>query len=222
VLQTLVLVFYCLQIHTCKYIQNSQSFPCGHLHLAVTCIKRSPFSCPVGVNFICIKRSPVLTDNFFFIPKVTPLYRFDYKLISKGDLLLQVWLYQFITISFIVFFLSYLIYHLSKFNIRLTCFKTNNCLWFLHDSITYSYVNKSSISFIHPFPHFYIICIYHWTCSCLEYSWNTARWTLSNNQSINPETNKQGYGRQWLRLYNSDHKFNDTYLESCPRHPSEV
>jgi hypothetical protein len=30
-----------------------------------------------------------------------------------------------------------------------------------------------------------IIFIYYWTCSRTKYSWNTARWTLSNNRSIN-------------------------------------
>jgi hypothetical protein len=39
--------------------------PCGHLYQAVTCIKKSPFSCPVIENFIImnwtsIKRPPVL------------------------------------------------------------------------------------------------------------------------------------------------------------------
>jgi hypothetical protein len=32
---------------------------------------------------------------------------------------------------------------------------------------------------------FHIICLYHWTCSHSEYSWNTAHWTLSNYQSFN-------------------------------------
>jgi hypothetical protein len=39
---------------------------------------------------------------------------------------------------------------------------------------------------IHPFPHFYVVFIYHWICSRPEYSWNTVHWTLSKiSQSIN-------------------------------------
>ena len=37
------------------YIKYSQSCPCGHLYWAVTYIKRSPFFCPVIVNFIRIE-----------------------------------------------------------------------------------------------------------------------------------------------------------------------
>ena len=35
----------------------------------------------------------------------------------------------------------------------------------------------------HLFPHFCIVLIYYWICSPPEYSWKTARLTLSNNQS---------------------------------------
>jgi hypothetical protein len=45
---------------------------------------------------------------------------------------------------------------------------------------------KSLIQLTHPFSHFYVVLIYYWTWSLPEYSWNTARWTLNNNQSINP------------------------------------
>jgi hypothetical protein len=35
----------------------------------------------------------------------------------------------------------------------------------------------------HPFRHLCIVFIFQWTCSRPEYSWNTARWMLSSNQS---------------------------------------
>ena len=42
-----------------------------------------------------------------------------------------------------------------------------------------------SVAVVDPsLPTFYIVCIYYWTCSRPEYSWNTVRWPLSNNQSI--------------------------------------
>ena len=54
-----------------------------------------------------------------------------------------------------------------------------NSPYFFSDS------QKSLIRVTHPFPHFCIVIKYYWACYCPEYSWNTARWTLSNNQSIN-------------------------------------
>ena len=42
----------------------SQTWPCGHLYLAVTCIKRSPFSCPVIDNFIWIE--PLLRGHLSY------------------------------------------------------------------------------------------------------------------------------------------------------------
>ena len=53
----------------------------------------------------------------------------------------------------------------------------------------YSYCNLnlhwSGWPISHSLAHFYIVFIYYWTYSCPTYSWNTNRWTLSNNQSIN-------------------------------------
>jgi len=52
---------YKLQGHSSKY---SQTCPCGHLYLAATCIKRSPFSCPVIDNFIWIE--PLLRGHLSY------------------------------------------------------------------------------------------------------------------------------------------------------------
>jgi hypothetical protein len=43
----------------------------------------------------------------------------------------------------------------------------------------------SQKSLTHPNPHFYKVFIYYWTCYRPDYSWNTDRLTLCNNQSIN-------------------------------------
>jgi len=42
----------------------SQTCSCGHIYLAVTCIKRSPFSCPVIENIIWIE--PLLRGHQSF------------------------------------------------------------------------------------------------------------------------------------------------------------
>ena len=36
-------------------VNHSQIWSCGHLYQAVTCIKRSPFSCPLIENFLWIE-----------------------------------------------------------------------------------------------------------------------------------------------------------------------
>jgi hypothetical protein len=36
----------------------------------------------------------------------------------------------------------------------------------------------------HPFPHFYIVFKYYWTCFSSGYIWYTTRWTLANNQLL--------------------------------------
>ena len=69
---------------------------------------------------------------------------------------------------------------------------------------------KSWTRLTHPFSCFYIILIYHWACSHLKYGRNTARWTLSSNQSIS----------QWIcmiyfpqddKATNNNHSTNQTY-----------
>ena len=47
-----------------NHINYSQICPCGHLYLAVTCIKRSPFSCSVIDNSIFIE--PLLRDHLSY------------------------------------------------------------------------------------------------------------------------------------------------------------
>ena len=49
----------------------------------------------------------------------------------------------------------------------------------------FSGIQKSLTRLTQPFTHFYVVLIYYWTYSRPEYTWNTARWTLINNQSIN-------------------------------------
>ena len=58
----------------------SQTCPCGHLYYAATCIKWSPFSCPIIENFMWIE--PLLGGHLF--------YKTNF-LCPKGDLLIQVW-----------------------------------------------------------------------------------------------------------------------------------
>ena len=40
------------------------------------------------------------------------------------------------------------------------------------------------VSCAHSNTSLYIVFTYYWTCSHPEYSWSTARWTISNNQLI--------------------------------------
>jgi hypothetical protein len=49
----------------------------------------------------------------------------------------------------------------------------------------FSGIQKSLTRLTQPFTHFYVVFLYYWTYSRPEYSWNTARWTLINNQSTN-------------------------------------
>ena len=49
----------------------------------------------------------------------------------------------------------------------------------------FSGIQKSLTRLTQPFTHFYVVLKYYWTYSRPEYSWNTTRWTLINNQSIN-------------------------------------
>jgi hypothetical protein len=56
---------------------------------------------------------------------------------------------------------------------------------FIFPSVEPEKYSCSLTRLIYPFPQFYIVFVYYWTCSRPEYSWNTACWTFSNNQSIN-------------------------------------
>jgi hypothetical protein len=49
----------------------------------------------------------------------------------------------------------------------------------------FSGIQKSLTRLTEPFSHFSVVLTYNWTYSRPEYSWNTARWALINNQSIN-------------------------------------
>ena len=54
------------QIYTKSLFDKySQTCLCGHLYLAVTCIKRSPFPCPVIDNFIWIE--PLLRGHLSYV-----------------------------------------------------------------------------------------------------------------------------------------------------------
>ena len=50
--------------HIFNIYMYSQTCPCGNLYQAVTCIERSPFSCPVIENFIWIE--PLLKGHLSY------------------------------------------------------------------------------------------------------------------------------------------------------------
>ena len=61
--------------------------PCSHLYIAVIDIKRSPLSCPLIQHFIWIE--PLLRGHLFYMATF---------ICFKGDLLIQVWLYMYISL----------------------------------------------------------------------------------------------------------------------------
>jgi hypothetical protein len=72
--------------------------------------------------------------------------------------------------------------------------------WSLKKSPYFSNDSQKSLTpLTHPFSNFYIVFVYHWTCYRPERSWNTSRWTLNNNRSIN-----QSCSSEILILFNND------------------
>jgi hypothetical protein len=89
----------------------SQTCPCGYLYYAITCIKRSPFSCPVIENYV----SPHFDgDTYCFCPvrlsitqfvSTTPLKlqnRISWNLVGSKDTICSCAYYQEILIAWIL------------------------------------------------------------------------------------------------------------------------
>ena len=71
----------------------------------------------------------------------------------------------------------------------------------------------------------FYIYYWNWNCSCPEYSWHTASWTLNNNQSIKPTVKYWDsisvqytmYHIYWSLSHHSGYlyfSFNSIYIES--------